>query len=105
MEVPGEGRRLECNQRHLFVTIRTDPLCLSLEQGHYSQPATHGSAAGSAEGACFISILHVPLAKFAVSLRTLLIARFYIPGLLREMNATVSDLTGSLHSAMHLSSN
>lgn len=75
VKLPGEGRWLECNQRHPFVTNCTDPLCSSPEQGHYSQPATPKCTAGSADGAC-ISILHIPSAKFTIAFRMLLIAYF-----------------------------
>lgn len=56
----------------------------------------HECTAGPADSARPISILHVSLAKFAISFRMLLIAYFfYTPSLLREMDATIREMTGS----------
>lgn len=78
----------------LFPTTQT--LCLRLEQGHYSQPAMHECTAGSADIACPISILHIPSLNSPFHLECSdCIFFFNIPRLLREMEAIVSDLTGS----------
>jgi hypothetical protein len=93
IQVPGEARWLECNQRQLFVASCSDSLSLSLEQGRYSQPATHKCTAGPAH--CSLVFCTSQLLNLPFHLECFWLHIFYIPSLLREMDATVTELTGS----------